>query len=310
MKNICIVGTGPAGLYTAKYLLPHFKVTAYERDSQPCGLFRYFYKSDKTHFNNVLNHPNFNLRTNQCVNEFKGNYDAYVVATGAESRNLDVKGQELLIPALNVIKQYKLIDTNENNTIGPLSMRDKDVLIVGCGNVTMDLAKYLFKDAMNIFILCRGGPFEMACANNELRDIYELSNVKINTNVNIKNEMRNFEAKIPEMKRRVIESRKRILEKETDGTKNLNLLFYSNLESLEKINNKLIAVIKTPDFKKRIFVDHAVSSIGFINNPKEFHQADRPLFFTGWVKNPRGNLIDIKNDAYNTAQKIIRLFKK
>lgn len=312
MKNVCIVGTGPAGLYTAKYLLPHFKVTAYERDSQPCGLFKYFYKSNKTHFDNVLKHQNFMLKTNVNVEKINDDYDAFVIATGAESKSLDIKGKELLLPSLNVIKHYKTKD-DKSALNKDICFKDKDVLIVGCGNVAMDLARYLIDELKNLFIICRRGPFQMSCTNNELRDLYELNGVGIKHNVNIEEEYTRIKSNsnkdVPEIKDRILRSRKKMMEVKPSSEKNINFFFNTNIDKIHKSGDKMNVSLIIDGAKKQLKVDNVISSIGFINKPKDYFSIKKPLFFVGWVKNPRGNLLDIKQDSYNTAQKIIKYFK-
>lgn len=304
MKNVCIIGTGPAGLYTAKYLLPHFKITAYERSSQPYGLFKYFYKSDPTHFNTVITHPNFTLKTNINAKDINKNHDAYVIATGGESRILNIIGKELLLPSLDIIKQYKNITDASQNKL--TNFKDKDVMIVGCGNVSMDLVKYLVKDAKEMHLLCRNGPYNLKCSNVELRDIYDLKDVKIGHNVNLQDE---YNLKSEDSKRRSIENRKKIYEQETCGNKKINFIYHSNLEKVEKVGNKLVAFLNTCGIKKQILVDRIISSIGFVSGKNDLKIENKPLFFVGWVKNPVGNLLNVKQDAYETAQKVLNYFK-
>lgn len=168
-----IVGSGPAGFYTAKYLLERNKlvtVDMLETLPTPYGLVRQGVapdhqdvKSVMATFIEVATQPRFRFFGNISVGgqdgehtsnavsiaELKKAYDIVVLAYGASSdRALGIPGEELsgVISARNFVNWYNghpsYNHIGESFDLGKI----KRVVIVGQGNVAIDCARILMKD--------------------------------------------------------------------------------------------------------------------------------------------------------------------
>ena len=167
-----IVGSGPAGFYTAKYLLEKNKlitVDMIETLPTPYGLVRQGVapdhqevKSVMATFIEVATQPRFRFFGNVYVggqdgeqsnngvsiSELKAAYDIVVLAYGASSdRDLGIPGEELsgVISARNFVNWYNghpsYNHVGESFDLGKI----KRVVVVGQGNVAIDCARILMK---------------------------------------------------------------------------------------------------------------------------------------------------------------------
>ena len=112
--RVCIVGSGPAGFYTAQQLLKSDKnviVDIYEKLPVPFGLVRYGVAPDHPEVKNVINtfeivaqnercnfYGNVNIGTDVTTRDLQGIYDAVVLAYGADNdKTLGIKGIKVSI---------------------------------------------------------------------------------------------------------------------------------------------------------------------------------------------------------------------
>lgn len=111
--HVCIVGTGPSAMYTAKYILrdaPDAKIDFVERLPVPFGLVRFGVAPDHPEAKIVINDfsqsiltsPNVRFRGNVEVGvdisleQLRQSYDSVVLAVGARgSKNLGIEGENL-----------------------------------------------------------------------------------------------------------------------------------------------------------------------------------------------------------------------
>ncbi|HOJ29302.1 MAG TPA: FAD-dependent oxidoreductase [Spirochaetota bacterium] len=144
-KRIAIVGAGPAGLSAAWQLARRgYHITVFEKTADIGGKVRMAIPKDRLpdevlskDLNRIKSLPiEFKVNTPVDKNLFAKIYkefEAVLVATGAYvSRKLQVKGGERIISGLEF-----LIGINEGN---PMDLTGKDVVIIGAGNVGMDIA--------------------------------------------------------------------------------------------------------------------------------------------------------------------------
>ncbi len=144
-KTIAIIGAGPAGLSAAWQLARRgYKVTVFEKTSDIGGKVRMAIPKDRLpdevlykDLNRIKSLPiAFKLNTavdKQLFTKIHEEFDAVLVATGAYiSRTLQVRGGERIISGLEF-----LVGINEGN---PMDLTGKDVVIIGAGNVGMDIA--------------------------------------------------------------------------------------------------------------------------------------------------------------------------
>uniref|UniRef100_A0A8C6DMV4 NADPH:adrenodoxin oxidoreductase, mitochondrial n=1 Tax=Moschus moschiferus TaxID=68415 RepID=A0A8C6DMV4_MOSMO len=157
--QICVVGSGPAGFYTAQHLLKHHSrahVDIYEKQLVPFGLVRFGVAPDHPEVKNVINTFTQTARSDRCafhgnvevgkdvtVQELRDAYHAVVLSYGAEDHQaLDIPGEELpgVFSARAFVGWYNGLP--ENRELAPDLSCDTAV-ILGQGNVALDVARIL-----------------------------------------------------------------------------------------------------------------------------------------------------------------------
>uniref|UniRef100_A0ABI8ALC7 NADPH:adrenodoxin oxidoreductase, mitochondrial n=1 Tax=Felis catus TaxID=9685 RepID=A0ABI8ALC7_FELCA len=157
--QICVVGSGPAGFYTAQHLLKHHPqahVDIYEKQLVPFGLVRFGVAPDHPEVKNVINTFTQTARLARCafrgnvvvgrdvaVPELRAAYHAVVLSYGAEDhRALEIPGEELpgVFSARAFVGWYNGLP--ENRELAPDLSCDTAV-ILGQGNVALDVARIL-----------------------------------------------------------------------------------------------------------------------------------------------------------------------
>ncbi|TKC53513.1 hypothetical protein EI555_014969 [Monodon monoceros] len=157
--QICVVGSGPAGFYTAQHLLKHHPrahVDIYEKQLVPFGLVRFGVAPDHPEVKNVINtftrtahsdrcafHGNVVVGRDVTVQELRDAYHAVVLSYGAEDhRGLEIPGEELpgVLSARAFVGWYNGLP--ENRKMAPDLSCDTAV-VLGQGNVALDVARIL-----------------------------------------------------------------------------------------------------------------------------------------------------------------------
>ncbi|GAA1607144.1 FAD-dependent oxidoreductase [Leucobacter chromiireducens] len=158
--HIAIVGSGPAGCYLASALLralPDCEITLFDRLASPYGLIRYGVAADHQHtkaitrqFERLFANPgvrfagDITIGRDVTLAELEGSFDAVVLATGRSAdRPLPVPGGDLpgVIGSGAITRAL-----NSHPGTAPLPPLGSDVVIVGAGNVALDLLRFLVKD--------------------------------------------------------------------------------------------------------------------------------------------------------------------
>ncbi|KAK0745049.1 hypothetical protein B0T21DRAFT_408103 [Apiosordaria backusii] len=225
--RLAIIGSGPAGFYTAYRFMKNneqAKVDMYESLPVPYGLVRFGVAPDhaevkncREKFEEVASSPNFTFIGNVTVGASSNHpdsatvplssilrhYHAVVFSYGSsEDRKLGIPGEDLkgIFSAREFVGWYnglpEYADLNPDLSMG---FQD-DTLIIGNGNVAMDVARILLKtpaelaktdiaahalDALsrskihNIRIIGRRGPIQAAFTTKELRALYKLPDVEV-----------------------------------------------------------------------------------------------------------------------------------
>jgi glutamate synthase (NADPH/NADH) small chain len=152
-KKIAIVGSGPAGMAAAQQLarVGH-TVTVFEKNDRIGGLLRYGipdFKMEKTHIDRrvkqmeaegVVFKVNQNIGENVKPEELTNNYDAVILAGGAEHpRDVPVPGRELtgVMFAMDFLPQQNKVvagDKLQNQILAT----DKHVVVIGGGDTGSD----------------------------------------------------------------------------------------------------------------------------------------------------------------------------
>nr|XP_044601133.1 NADPH:adrenodoxin oxidoreductase, mitochondrial isoform X1 [Equus asinus] len=164
MPQICVVGSGPAGFYTAQHLLKHHPrahVDIFEKQLVPFGLVRFGVAPDHPEVKNVINtftqtahsdrcafHGNVVVGRDVTVPELREAYHAVVLSYGAEDHQaLGIPGEELpgVFSARAFVGWYNGLP--ENREASPLQLAPDlscdTAVILGQGNVALDVARIL-----------------------------------------------------------------------------------------------------------------------------------------------------------------------
>lgn len=178
--RVAVIGAGPAGLFAAKQLAANgVRVVIFNRDIKPGGLAEYGIYPDKLkmkeglrkQFRQVLASPHIEYFGNVIVgqsgdltlDEVRGlGFHAVLVTVGAQGTKwLGLPGEDLagVYHAKDLVYHY--------NGLPPFSRRRFEIgrraVIVGVGNVMMDVAHYLIRDRRidEVVAVARRGPAEV-----------------------------------------------------------------------------------------------------------------------------------------------------
>lgn len=214
--RVAVVGTGPAGMYAAEDLLLHTdaEVTLVDRLPVAGGLVRYGVAPDHPAtkrigdtFARFHSHPRVrmylgvDIGTDVSAEELAAHHDAVVYAVGAATdRRLGIPGEDLpgSLSATEFVAWY-----NAHPEVAPdaidLSGTER-VVVVGTGNVALDVARILLTDpealaatdiaghalaalrassVREVVLLARRGPEDASCTAPELLALGKLPGVRL-----------------------------------------------------------------------------------------------------------------------------------
>lgn len=213
MRHIAIIGSGPAGYYTAEAAQKKFgddvRIDIIDRLPVPFGLIRFGVAPDHQSIkavsgryekvalsDNVRFVGNVSVGKDVSIDELQGLYDAVVLATGAPNdRRLEIAGGDLpqVYGSAAFVGWY-----NGHPDFADLSpdLSGKHIVVIGNGNVALDVARILSKtrdefagsdivahalDTLEaakteqITILGRRGPHQIAMTPKELGELGHLA---------------------------------------------------------------------------------------------------------------------------------------
>jgi ferredoxin--NADP+ reductase len=215
--RVAIVGSGPAGFYTAEHILKHdgahAEVDMFDRLPTPYGLVRFGVAPDHPKIKSVIRvyektaaRPEFrffgNVEVGVDVNveELRERYHAVVFAYGtATDRHLGIPGEDLpgSHPATEFVNWY---NAHPDFADREFDLSCERVVVIGNGNVAADVARMLALTAdelgetdtadhaieafsgsgvKEILVLGRRGPAQAAFTNPEVRELGEMANADI-----------------------------------------------------------------------------------------------------------------------------------
>ncbi len=208
---VAIVGSGPAGFYAAESLLTapvKVKIDMVDSLPAPFGLVRYGVAPDHPKIKNVIKiyekialHEAFSFLGNVAVGkdisleELRRFYDAIIFACGAQTdRRLGIAGEDLLgsYTATEFVAWYNGHPQYRDRTF---DLSHETAVVVGQGNVAMDVARILCKTAdelkntdmasyalealskskiKTVHLVGRRGPVQAAFTPAEMKEMGEL----------------------------------------------------------------------------------------------------------------------------------------
>ncbi|KAM4715526.1 NADPH:adrenodoxin oxidoreductase, mitochondrial [Anableps anableps] len=209
--KVCIVGSGPAGFYTAQHLIKarqDVEVDMYERLPVPFGLVRFGVAPDHPEVKNVINtftqtakhsrcsfYGNVNVGKDVTIGELQQAYHAVVLSYGADgNRRMGVPGEDLagVYSAKDFVGWYNGLPSCRE--LSP-DLSCETAVILGQGNVALDVARILLSPldilkktditqpalealaqsrVRKVLIVGRRGPMQIACTIKELREMVNL----------------------------------------------------------------------------------------------------------------------------------------
>ncbi|XP_008783243.2 NADPH:adrenodoxin oxidoreductase, mitochondrial isoform X1 [Phoenix dactylifera] len=215
--RVCIVGSGPAGFYTAEKMLKAHEgaeVDILDRLPTPFGLVRSGVAPDHPETKIVVNQfsrvaanercsffGNVKLGTTVSLSDLREMYDVTVLAYGAESdRYLGVPGEDLggIYSAREFVWWYN--GHPDCSNMAPDLKSTDTAVVLGQGNVALDVARILLRPInelettdiaehaltslrestiRKVYLVGRRGPVQAACTAKELREILGVKDLHI-----------------------------------------------------------------------------------------------------------------------------------
>ena len=215
--RVAIIGAGPSGFYAAGGLLQQTEVVVtvdmFDRLPAPYGLVRYGVAPDHQKiksvtriFDRTASSPRFrffgniDFGTDITHADLKQHYDQIIYAVGAQSdRKLNIPGEDLhnSLSATEFVAWY-----NGHPFFSDLDidLACETAVVVGVGNVAMDVARILAKSVdelkitdisdqaldrlkqsrvKDIYVLSRRGPAQAKFTNPEIRELGELEDADV-----------------------------------------------------------------------------------------------------------------------------------
>ncbi|KAK7319976.1 hypothetical protein RJT34_04705 [Clitoria ternatea] len=215
--RVCVVGSGPAGFYTAEKMLKahqQAQVDIIDRLPTPFGLVSSGVAPDHpetkiviNQFSRVAQHErcsflgNVTLGSSISLSELRELYHVVVLAYGAESdRSLGIPGENLkgIHSAREFVWWYNGHPDGQN--LDPDLKNTDTAVILGQGNVALDVARILLRPTAElattdiashalaaleessirvVYLVGRRGPAQAACTAKELREVLGIRNLDI-----------------------------------------------------------------------------------------------------------------------------------
>ncbi|KAJ4958720.1 hypothetical protein NE237_025831 [Protea cynaroides] len=215
--RVCIVGSGPAGFYTAEKMLKGHQgaeVDIIDRLPTPFGLVRSGVAPDHQETKIVVNQfsrvalnercsffGNVSLGSSVALSELREMYHVVVLAYGAESdRVLGVLGEDLsgIYSAREFVWWYN--GHPDYSNLAPDLKSTDTAIILGQGNVALDVARILLRPTLElkttdianhaltslaessirkVYLVGRRGPVQAACTAKELREVLGIKDLYI-----------------------------------------------------------------------------------------------------------------------------------
>ncbi|WP_183097562.1 FAD-dependent oxidoreductase [Nocardioides pelophilus] len=344
--RVAVVGAGPAGLFTADELLrqDNIEVDVFDRLPTPYGLVRAGVAPDHARtkdvtrlFERIEDQAGFRyvlgveVGTDITHEELRAAYDAVVHASGSGTgRTLDLPGSDLAdcVTATDVVAWY---NGHPDHRELPISLDAERVLVVGNGNVALDVARILTADpdrlartdiadhalaalrgsaVREVVVLGRRGPADAAFSLPELVGLAGLTEVDVVVDAGGPVEATTEKTKVLAAlaERQATEGRRRIVLR--FRTTPVEVLGAGHVQGM---------AVSRDGATEEIAAGAVVAAIGYRARPVEGlpfdHQAGRVpsdqgrvepgVYVAGWIKRgPRGFIGTNRSCAEETAARV------
>ncbi|MBD0743851.1 FAD-dependent oxidoreductase [Streptomyces sp. CBMA152] len=222
MLRIAVVGSGPSGVYTAQSLLtqsavPGLRVDVLDRLPCPYGLVRYGVAPDHEKIKSLQNNLRAVLEDERITflghvqigpggiapEQLLGLYHAVVYCVGAAAdRRLGIPGEDLpgSCSATDFVSWYSAHPDAEGNAFSPDWLDARAAVVIGAGNVAVDVARILSRGAdelrptdvphaaldalaagrvREVHMAARRGPSQAKFTTKELRELGALPGAEV-----------------------------------------------------------------------------------------------------------------------------------
>lgn len=242
VPRVCVVGSGPAGFYTAQQILKSHataQVDMYEKLPTPFGLVRYGVAPDHQEVKNCIHSftqtalqdrftflGNVEVGRDVLLDHLKEAYHSVVLAYGAaEDRPLGVPGESLpnVLSARRFVGWYNGLPEDANLSI---NLDTDSAVVVGQGNVAIDVARILLTPidilkktdipesvlaslaqsrVRRVTLVGRRGPEHVAFTIKELREMVNLAGCRPNLQPSDYQHLRHLIPNLPRPRKRLLE---------------------------------------------------------------------------------------------------------
>jgi ferredoxin--NADP+ reductase len=217
--RVAVIGSGPAGFYTAQHLLQTPDLTAgidmFERLPAPFGLVRYGVAPDHEKIRSAIGvyhrlalHPRFrffgNVEYGRDLSraDLEGHYHQIVFCTGAQAdRRLGIPGEDLVgcHSATEFVAWY---NGHPDSAGRRFDLSCRRAVVVGVGNVAVDVARILCRSpaelattdiadpalealsasaVREVSLLGRRGPLQAAFTSAEIKELGQMADASVST---------------------------------------------------------------------------------------------------------------------------------
>ena len=187
-QKVAIIGSGPAGLAEATYLIEYgYDVEVFEKNDRIGGLMIYGipnFKLDKSVVirrhewlkeSGVIFHTNCEVGKDITFDDLEKNFDAILISTGVyKARSLELNTEKVnnSVPALDYLIESNRVGLGDNPSSNlHLNAKNKKVIVIGGGDTAMDCVRTAIRqEASEVICLYRRNKENMPGSAREVEN--------------------------------------------------------------------------------------------------------------------------------------------